>query len=67
MSSISAIASQTNPILSSNPNPPVRQASSKDGDGDHGVEPAAKAGTSAAAVSATPALGQPGAIINTTA
>lgn len=68
MSSISAIASQNNPILSSNQTPPVRQASSKDGDGDHGVEPAAKAGTAAAAsVSATPAPGQPGAIINTTA
>lgn len=68
MSSISAIASQNNPILSANQNPPVRQASSKDGDGDHGVEPAAKAVTaSAAPVSATPAPGQPGAIINTTA
>ncbi|MHB1677133.1 MAG: hypothetical protein ACYCSS_06315 [Sulfuriferula sp.] len=64
MSSISSVASQNNPIISSNQNTQTRPISGKDGDGDHGVEPAAP---STATVNNTPAPGQPGAIINTTA
>ncbi len=69
MSSIGTIAAQ-NPILSSNRNPPqqaAQQVSSKDGDGDHGIEPAVQAAQASAPAAATPASGQPGAIINTTA
>lgn len=68
MSSISAIAPQNNPVLSTNLNPATQPASGKDGDGDHGAEAVARAVTPAAPpVGTTPAPGQPGAIINTTA
>lgn len=63
MSTISAVAPQTNPILSSNLNA-VRQTSAKDGDGDHGVEAATP---SVSNVGTAIAPGQPGAIVNTTA
>ncbi len=68
MSSISAIASQSNPVMSTNLSPSTKQAPVKDGDGDHGVEASAKvAAPVAPSVGTTPAPGQPGAIINTTA
>lgn len=68
MSSISAITSQNNPVMSTNLNPTTQRTSVKDGDGDHGVEAAAKTATPVVpTVGSTPAPGQPGAIINTTA
>ena len=56
-------ALQNNSIISSNLSTQARQTNVKDGDGDHGIEPAA----STTPVTNTVAPGQPGAIVNTMA
>lgn len=64
MSAIGSISPQSSPVPPSSQKVSTSPATGKDGDGDHGVEPAAQ---STPATSAAIPPGQPGAIINTTA